>query len=119
MTKEEIKEASSAALVSIIDPQDSFVSTEPPWYVFKAAHQINSSRIPSDSKESPKYLPLKLPQHLSIQLEHFMSKDPCSRWNTEEDGEDIFKMILEISFLALDQNITQEQMIKDVFKVGK
>ena len=42
---------------------------------------------------------LKLPRELSDRLDAFLAADICTRWDTEEDGEDIFRSVQFSSFL--------------------
>lgn len=61
---------------------------------------------------------LKLPKRLIDRLDAFLGGDPCSRWDSgSEDGEDIFRLILETTFFGMDQNVTQEDMAQHVFQV--
>ena len=65
---------------------------------------------------------LLLPQRLQNQLDLFHSANTCTRWDdralTAEDGEEWVRMLLEISFRALDQHMPEEELLRDVMKVG-
>ena len=79
---------------------------EPSW------HDENEELFPYGSTG------LKLPKRLSEGLDSFLAGNQCSRWETPEDGEDLVRLLLEVTFFGIDQNITQENMVKEVFKVG-
>ena len=61
---------------------------------------------------------VNLPPRLQIPLNNFLSSDPCTRWQTARDGEEIVELILEVSMFALARGVPMEVLAQEWFKVG-
>ena len=58
-----------------------------------------------------------LTQELQTRLDKFLASDPCTRWKTPRDGEENVELILEVTVLAQEHNVTTETLAQDWFKV--
>lgn len=64
------------------------------------------------------YSKIKLSAIHKLRLTTLMSGNPCSRWDTEEDGEDNVRLILETYFESVDQHVMQNVLTKNMFNVS-
>lgn len=62
---------------------------------------------------------ISLPSELSGHLKGFLDSDPCTRWNTQRDGEDIVELILEVTAYAQQYSVPMEVIAQDLFRVSK
>lgn len=62
---------------------------------------------------------LMLPQRLQDRLTNYLGGDVCHRWDTPEDGEDLFRLFLEVTFHANDQNVSQEEVTGKILGVSE
>ena len=72
-----------------------------------------------DIQKILKEIKLSLDEDLVVRLEDYLTHDdPCTRWDTPEDGEDYFQMFLRIKFAATDQGFwTNYEDLHKLFKV--
>lgn len=63
-----------------------------------------------------KSINLDLPEKLRTKLDAFLQADVCKRWETSENGEDVFRMILEVYFDAFDQRVPLNQVAEETFE---
>ena len=60
---------------------------------------------------------LQMSKELQSQLSKYLLGDPCTRWRTEEDGEDLVRMIMSLLFESVNQRVEQWSLAKELFQV--
>ena len=61
---------------------------------------------------------VELPKQILDTLNKFLESDPCTRWNTRRDGEEIVELILLVTAYARSYSIPFEVIAQDFFKVS-